>query len=134
MNWLNRLLNKNTQSGVNKSTNLQAGVINFNGVSINEVRQLALDVYKANALELAGLARNTALSRAEQVTEKFLNDLSEKNPEGLKQFSEPDFQHSLFEAQRAFSRNGDKNLEELLVNLLVNRAGESEKNESPLVL
>lgn len=134
MNLFSQLFNKKHQSGGNESTNLQAETINFNGVTISDVRQLALDVYRENALELAGIAKDTALSRAEQVTEKFLKELSEKNPDGLKQSADPDFQHVLFEAQKTFARSGDGNLEEILVNLLVSRAGESEKSFKQVVL
>lgn len=126
--------NKQEQTGGDNSTNIQAGTVIVNGITYEQAHQIALDVFRSNALVLAGEAKDIATARAEQITERFLKDLAEKNPSALQSASDPDFQHSVFEAQKAFARSGDENLEDILVNLLNNRASEPTRNLKQVVL
>jgi hypothetical protein len=126
--------NKQEQTGGNNSTNIQAGTVIVNGITYEQAHQIALDVFRSNALVLAGEAKDIASARAEQITERFLKELAEKNPAALQSASDPDFQHSVFEAQKAFARSGDENLEDILVNLLSNRAAEPNRNLKQVVL
>ncbi len=122
------------QSSGDSSTNIQAGTVNINGITYEQARQIAIEVYRNNALELAGIAKDTAASRAEQITERFLKELSKKNASAIQSASDPDFQHSVFEAQKAFARSGDQELEDVLVNLLTTRASEPIRNLKQVVL
>ena len=45
------------------------------GMSYSEVRDVALDVFKANFYQLAGVAADTASARAQEVTDDFLAKL-----------------------------------------------------------
>ena len=120
-----------TQKAGDNSTNIQAGSITVHqSPSIAEVRQLALDVFRANFFDLAGEAKNIARQRAEEVTEQFLKQLQQQHSEGLRQAQEPDFQHALYTAQKEYARCGDKDLGDLLVDLLVDRT----KHESRSIL
>ncbi len=120
-----------TQKAGDNSTNIQAGsVVVHQGLSVAEVRQLAIDVFRANFFELAGDAKNIAKQRAEEVTEAFLKQLQQQHADGLKQAQEPDFQHALFTVQKEYARCGDKDLGDLLVDLLVDRT----KHESRSIL
>ena len=120
-----------TQKAGHSSTNIQAGSITVHqGLSVTEVRQLALDVFRANFFDLAGDAKNIARQRAEEVTEAFLKQLQQQHAEGLRQAQEPDFQHALFTVQKEYARCGDKDLGDLLVDLLVDRT----KHESRSIL
>jgi len=126
-----RGMSDQTQKAGDNSTNIQAGSITVHqGPSIAEVRQLALDVFRANFFELAGEAKNIARQRAEEVTEQFLKQLQQQHAEGLKQAQEPDFQHALFTVQKEYARCGDRELGDLLVDLLVDRT----KHESRSIL
>ena len=87
-----------------------------------EARQIALDVFKANALELAGIARDVAESRVNEITERYLGDLLRRNPAALASFRDPDMQYAIFMAQREYARSGSEELEQMLVDLLVERA------------
>ena len=69
------------------------------GLSVTEVRQIALDLFRANFFELVGDAQNIARQRAEEVTERFLRQLQQEHQDGLKQAQEPDFQYSLLTVQ-----------------------------------
>ncbi|MCX4177742.1 MULTISPECIES: LPO_1073/Vpar_1526 family protein [Paraburkholderia] len=123
------------QEGGDNAVNAQAGRdVVIVGVTYTEARQIALDVYRANAIELAGLAQQTACERAEHITERFLTELQSRHPEGLQQTGEPDFQHSILEAQKAYARSGDEKLETVLVDLLIERAAEQVRSLRQLVL
>ena len=129
-----------TQDVRENSTAVQAGnnadvqVNNYYGLSYSDVRQVALDVFKANFYELAGAAKEVARARAEEITEEFLRKLEEDNPEGLRKSEEPDFQHALFTVQKEYARTGDKELGDLLVDLLVDRSKQNERNILQIVL
>jgi len=47
---------------------------------------------------------------------------------------DPGMQHSLFEAQKAYAKTGDKDLEGLLIDILVERAANNERNLHQIVL
>jgi hypothetical protein len=124
-----------TQKAGNHSTNVQAGsIIVHQGPSVAEVRQLALDVFRANFFELAGDARDIVRQRAEEVTEAFLKQLQQEHAEGLKRAQEPDFQHALFTVQKEYARCGDKDLGDLLVDLLVDRTKQESRSILQIVL
>jgi hypothetical protein len=126
---------QNQKAGDN-STNIQAGgsVVIQQGLTVTEARQIALDVFKGNYLTLAGEAVDVARRRAEEVTEAFLKKLQTQNPEGLKQAKEPDFQHAVFTVQKEYARCGDKDLGDLLVDLLVDRTKQPLRSILQIVL
>jgi hypothetical protein len=101
---------------------------------LDEVRQIALDVFRSNFLDLRGIAEDVARARAEHITEEFLRKLEEKSPAGLAQGADPDFQRSLFNAQSEYACSGDKDLEEVLVDLLVDRADHAHQGLQTIVL
>lgn len=129
-----------TQDVGENATAVQAGndasvqVIHNHGVSYSEVRQIALDIFKANFYDLAGAAKETARARAEEVTEAFLKKLQEENPEGFSKSDDPDFQHGLLTVQKEYARTGDKELGDLLVDLLVDRSKQDQRNILQIVL
>lgn len=116
-------------------TNVVAGghAIVVVGPSYDTMRQIALDVWKANALELQGLAQDIARRRAEDLTNRFLEKLS-GDSDKLNSLSDPDMQHSLFVAQREAARAGNDDLTAMLVDLLVDRASCPERDLQQIVL
>lgn len=135
------MLSKDQNQDVGENaTAVQAGndatvrVIHNHGLSYSEVRQVALDVFAANFYELAGAAKETARARAEEITEEFLKKLELDNPEGICKSEEPDFQHALLTVQKEYARTGDKDLGDLLVDLLVDRSKHDQRNILQIVL
>lgn len=126
-----------TQTVAAGGTAIQAGgsvaVSNF-GLSYSEVRDVALDVFRANFYQLAGVAAETASVRAQEITESFLSKLEKENPSGISKSNDPDFQYALFTAQREYARCGDKELEALLVDLLVDRSKQEQRDILQIVL
>jgi len=86
------------QEATNGSSAIQAGGdvnITNAGLTYSEVKEVALDVFRANFYELAGLAKQTARDRAEEITEDFLSKLQSENPSGFQKSQDPDFQTEL---------------------------------------
>jgi hypothetical protein len=130
------MLNKDQEQNVAEgSTAIQAGGnVTFMGLTYSEVKNVALDVFKANFYELAGVAKEIAKDRAEEITEAFLSKLQQENPDGFKKSDDPDFQYALFTVQKEFARNGDKELGDLLVDLLVDRSKQEQRDILQIVL
>lgn len=131
------MLNSQSQQVSGGSSAIQAGnnvSITNHGLSYEDARTVALDVVKASLSELAGIARETATRRAEEITEEFLINLQKEYPEGLNKANDPDFQFALLTVQREFARTGDKNLGDLLVDLLVDRSKTEQRDIMQIVL
>jgi hypothetical protein len=132
------MLNKEQAQAVGDgSTALQAGgnvVITQVGLSYTEVRDVALDVFRSNFYQLAGPAMETAKARATEITEDFLKKLQAEHPDGFKKGQDPDFQHALFTVQKEYARTGDKDLGDLLVDLLVDRSKQDQRDILQIVL
>lgn len=124
------------QTAQQNATAIQAGrdVVVYGGISYNDVKDAALDVFEANFYRLAGLAKQTAEHRAEEVTEKLLERLQREHPEGFAQANDPGFQHALFTVQKEHARTGDDNLGDLLVDLLVDRTRHPQRDIMQIVL
>lgn len=121
----------------NSAIAVQAGNdvnITHNGLSYSEVRDVALDVFRANFFQLTGPAMETARARAEEITEDFLKKLQQENPDGFGKGQDPDFQYALFTVQREYARNGDKDLGDLLIDLLVDRSKQEQRDILQIVL
>lgn len=130
------MLNKDQEQNVAQgSTAIQAGGnVTITGLTYTEVKNVALDVFKANFYELAGVAKEIARVRSEEITEAFLSKLQQENPDGFKKSNDPDFQYGLFTVQKEYARNGDKELGDLLVDLLVDRSKQEQRDILQIVL
>lgn len=130
------MLNKDQEQNVSEgSTAIQAGGnVTITGLTYADVKNVALDVFKANFYELAGVAKEIARARAEEITEAFLSKLQQENPDGFKKSDDPDFQYALFTVQKEYARNGDKELGDLLVDLLVDRSKQEQRDILQIVL
>ena len=128
-------MKKQNQRSGNNSTNIQADEITIHqGASVSEVRQIALDIFRANFLELSAVAREVATRRAEEITEMFLERLMAQHPEGMAHANDPDFQSSLFTIQKEHAKAGQAALAALLVDLLVDRSKCRERDVLQIVL
>jgi hypothetical protein len=133
-----KYINNNQDQNVSENgTAIQAGGnvnITKTGLSFTEVKDVALEVFRANFYQLAGVAKEVAKTRAEEITEVFLSKLQKEYPIGLDKSNDPDFQYALFTAQKEYARNGDKELGDLLVDLLVDRSKQEQRDILQIVL
>ena len=128
------MANRQEQSGGERSTNIQAmGDVQV-GLSYAEAKQIALDVFDANFYRLSAAAAQTAQQRAEKLIEAYLERLQAEAPAGLEEMRDPDMQYALYTAQREYARQGDDELGDLLVQLLVDRAQRGERGLQQIVL
>ncbi len=119
----------------NNSTSYQAQNIVINqGPSEQQVREIALNVFKDNFIELSDIAKNTARSRAEEITNDFVIKLQKENPDALNKAQDPDFQDALFNVQKEYAKSGDKELGYLLVDLLTDRTRHNQRTIAEIVL
>lgn len=123
------------QQGGDSSTNLQGQSIVINqGISYTDAKEIALDVYKANFLQLSRDAADVARARAEELTDAFLERLKAENESAVSELSKPGMQAAIYEAQKQYAKTGDKDLEGLLVDILVERASTPDRSIHQIVL
>ncbi len=104
------------------------------GISYSDARAIALEVAKSTFQELTGKARQTMSDRVEEITDKVIEKLQNDYPQGLAQATEPDFQHALLTVQKEYGRTGDKDLGDLLIDLLIDRSKQEQRSIMQIVL
>ena len=123
------------QEGGENSTNLQGQSIVINqGITYQDAKNIAIDVFKSNYLELSAKAADTARKRAEELVDDFLTEVKERNPASLNSMEDPGMQYAIFTAQKEYAKTGDKDLSDMLVDILVDRAAQQERNLKQIVL
>lgn len=131
-------MSRQSQSGGDYSTNVQgAGPVTIvqAGLSPEEAAKLALSLVQSEFEHLKDEAVNTAYARAEEmVQERLLPRLMALNPAGVETFADPDVQYALMAAQRTYARTGDKDVADVLVDILVDRTKETERTIRQLAL
>lgn len=125
----------NKQEGGENSINLQGqNVVVNQGITYRDAKDIALDVFNSNFEKLSQKAAEIALQRAEELVGDFLRTMKERSPESINSFEDPGMQHAIFTAQKEYARTGDKDLSDMLVDILVDRAKEQERNLKQIVL
>lgn len=131
-------MTRQSQTGGDYSTNVQgAGPVTIvhAGLSIEDAKEIALGLARPEFERLTGQATATACARAEEmVVERLLPRLRELNPAGIETFADPDVQYALMAAQRTYARTGDQDVADVLVDILVDRTRETERNVLQLSL
>lgn len=129
------MLNKDQNQDVGAgAVAIQAGGNVIVGVSAAEARQIALDMAKITFNELAGEAKETLSGRVEEITDRVISKLEKEYPDGLRKATDPDFQYALLTVQKQYGRTGDKDLGDLLVELLVDRSKQDQRDILQIVL
>ncbi|HEA30193.1 MAG TPA: hypothetical protein ENH91_09395 [Leeuwenhoekiella sp.] len=99
------------QEGAEKSTNLQAKQITVNqGISYNDAKEIAKDVFRNNFLELSQKAMVESQERANKLIDDFLEKLEKEKPESINSIESPSMQYALFTAQKEYAKTEDKEL------------------------
>lgn len=124
------------QSGGDDSTNLQAGnnITIYQGATFEETRQIALDVFDANFLRLTEAAADLAHARVEQFTRNLIDEMQHRAPAALTNVADPDMLRTIYRAQEEYACSGDSDLEQVLIDLLVDRAGQFARGLKTLAL
>nr|WP_237327468.1 LPO_1073/Vpar_1526 family protein [Streptomyces sp. CBMAI 2042] len=93
-----------------------------------------MDVFKDNFAKLSTKAHEVAFQRADEFTSNYLSELHQRRPESIENLQDPGVQADLLEAQSGFAKSGDQDLGEILVDILVDRTAELERNLVSLTL
>jgi hypothetical protein len=107
---------------------------NHYGVTVEQVRAIATDAFKADFYQLLGMAGDVATARAQKLCDDYLARIEKENAAALNQANNPDFRYALLTAQKAYARDGDQDLQKLLVELLVQRSRQQARNLEQIVL
>lgn len=103
------------------------------GPTYREIKEIAMDVFRANFFELSGMAKQLANERASQITDTLLHKLLQVS-DGYRFSGDPDFQYSVYLVQREYARTGDENLGDLLTDILVDRSKYDNRSILQIVL
>ena len=123
------------QEGGESSTNYQASVININsGMSRADTKELFLELFKANFINVREETALIVRQRVEEFLDELLNKFNTDKPIDLNKLKDPDVQYVIYNAQKEYARTGDKDLEEVLINLLTQRIDEEQRNLRQIVL
>lgn len=125
---------KYEQSNGENSFNQQAKEINNYGISYQDAKNIAMDVFKDNFLKLTKESNQLVMARVNKLIDDFLMQLKKDNEEGILECKNPDFQYVFYEASKNYARSGEDSQEELLVNLLVERTKYNSRNLLQIVL
>ncbi|MFJ9634071.1 LPO_1073/Vpar_1526 family protein [Streptomyces sp. NPDC101175] len=125
---------KQIQRAGENTTNYQAQTISINGVSYTEAKEIALDVFRANALELSQIARRVAEERVEEITELLFEKMMERAPGSINSVTDPGMQRAIFRVQEEYACSGDQTLGEVLVDMLVDRAQTADRDIEQITL
>ncbi|MEV5463202.1 LPO_1073/Vpar_1526 family protein, partial [Streptomyces cellulosae] len=93
-----------------------------------------MDVFKENFTKLSQNAHRLAIERADEFTANYLAELHEREPQAVGQIEDPGVQSDILEAQAGFAKSGDKDLGEVLVDILVDRTARTERTTATLAL
>ncbi|WP_368223916.1 LPO_1073/Vpar_1526 family protein [Aeromonas sp. s4] len=126
--------NQRQEAGSN-STNYQAKEINiFQGISVRDAKDIAIDVYSQNFIKLSENAAQVALARVERFIDEFLVKLQSTNASLLDRMNEPSIQNSLYSAQKQYAITGDEKQKNILLNFMVQRCESEERGIHQIVL
>lgn len=104
------------------------------GLTFADVRTVASDTFKAEFVKMLDMAGNIAEARAYALLNEYIGRIERENRTALSDAYDPDFRYSLYTAQKIAARSGDKGLQSLLIELLVQRSHQPSRSFIQLVL
>lgn len=130
-----------TQSAGANASQFQGGqhnspitVVNNSGISVEEARQIASDVAKAEMHSLTAEALDTYRSRNDIFADLLISKLLESDENSLEAFKRPDFQMTYHEAQKQYGKTGEVDLGETLIALIEKVSRETDPSFKRVVL
>jgi hypothetical protein len=125
-------VSRQTQKGGDNATNIQSGgpiTIVQHGLTAGDVTEIALAAVQSELERFTGSAREVFAERSREFIEDLLiPNLLSSNPDGLETFADPDMQYALNHGQLAYGRTGDKDVAEVLVDIIVDRTRQTERD------
>jgi hypothetical protein len=125
---------KQQQESGDNSQNIQAQTINQYGLSYRDVKAIVEDETNAKFREFLDIANIAAKERDDYITNSVLEKIQNTNPLLLEAFKEPSMKAALYSAQKGYVISGEKEVGDLLVDILVDRANQQERDLKQIVL
>ena len=124
------------ETGDNSTTVMAGRDVNHfnNGITYMEAKAICNDLFQLNLYKLKEAAETIATKRAEELINGFLQKLEERGLIKPEVFQDPDMQYTLVNAQIAYAKSGDKDVEDLLITLLIERVNQHEDDLSKIIL
>lgn len=124
------------ETGDNSTTVMAGRDVNHfnNGITYMEAKAICNDLFQLNFYKLKEAAEAIATKRAEELINGFLQKLAERGLIKSEVFQDPDMQYTLVNAQIAYAKSGDKDVEDLLITLLIERVNQHEDDLSKIIL
>ena len=104
------------------------------GSSKKEVKALLDARIEKRILKLEEKSNFLIEKRLSEFKSNFIIKLTEENPSGIQQFENPDFRDAVSGAQKDYAKNADKDIGDLLVNLLIERTKKENRDLAQIVL
>lgn len=125
-----------TEMGDNSNSIMAGRDINqtINGLTYGDVKDICKDLFQLNFYQLQADAAAIATKRAEEIVNNFISKLRNLENIDTVVFKEPDIQYALVNAQIVYAKTGDKAVEDLLINLLIERINSNENELSKIIL
>lgn len=98
------------------------------GPSEAQLIESQIEVFRKNMPVLAQAAADLIVERALEFSEKLITEKISNKPELLNAFKDPGMQMASLEAQRQYARTGDKDVFDLLIDLVAERADQTHRN------
>lgn len=115
-----------TQKSAPASNSTQIGV-QYVGMTPEQAAKQTIDLFMENFPKLQALAKDTAKQRATELCNEILKKLENKQVRDFTSFTQPDVQFVLYEAQKNYARFGEKEVMNILTDLVVNRIQNDDK-------
>lgn len=131
------MIDKNkTQKGGKNSVNIQAENFTYSqsGLSYKDVKEIVLDLFKENFPTLMHGSGEVVKKRIEQMADKYIKQIKERQPENLDSMVDPGMQYAFYNAQKEFARTGDEDLAATLIDLLLDRAAIPNRNLQQILI
>ncbi|EOU1649694.1 LPO_1073/Vpar_1526 family protein [Clostridium perfringens] len=115
----------NGNSTGNMTNNIQ---IVSAGLSYTDVKNICLDLFRENFINMKREANTTIEERIEEFTEAYIGRIKNLKSEVVEELKNPDMQYILYEGQKGYALNGNEELLERLIFLLSERTQKPQKD------
>lgn len=124
-----------TQTAGTNSRNLQVMGDYHEGISYSDARQVALDVFKANATYVVtDIAKKIIRDRASEITDDIFTVIYRELPNKINKLVEPAVQEALIKVQKAYAKNNSQELKIQLIELMKQRMNVEESDLEQIIL
>ncbi|MCX5043601.1 hypothetical protein OG921_10535 [Aldersonia sp. NBC_00410] len=128
---------KDQRQEAGDSSNLYQGQsveVHNHGPTIQEVRDIAKGVFYENYLVLSDRAMAEVRDRINEFTDLLLTKLFTSPPENVEEFDTPRMLAATYKAQKQYAESGDRELAEILADILVAMSGAESRSLEDIIL